>query len=229
MRVLVIPDLQCPFEHKDALRFLKAVSKKYKTQQVVCIGDEADFHAISDYDHDPDGMSAGDELKKALKHLGQFYKAFPKVRVCTSNHTARPFRKAFRFGLPSAFLRSYSEFLQAPKGWVWSESFVIDGVRFEHGEGYSGQQGALKAAQANGKSTVIGHIHAHAGIQYSATPEQLYFGMNVGCLINRHAYAFAYGKYSVSKPILGCGVLIDGVPHFVPMLLNKKHRWVGKL
>jgi len=228
-RVLVISDLQIPFHHKDSLRFLKAVERRYKTNKVVCIGDEIDFHAISDYTPDPDGMSPGAELEKALKDLKPFYKAFPNVRVCTSNHTARPFRRAYRFGIPKAFLRDYREFLKAPKGWSWEESFVIDGVRYEHGEGFSGQNGALKAMMARGRSTVIGHLHSWAGVQYSASPERLTFAMNVGCLIDRHAYAFAYGKLSANKPILSCGVVIEGVPHLIPMLLNKRGRWVGKL
>lgn len=229
MRVLVIPDLHCPFEHRDALKFLKAVRKKFKTTEVVCLGDEVDMAAVSDYTKDPDGLSPGDELKEAVKHLKVFYKEFPKAKVCTSNHTARPYRRAFQFGIPSAFIKSYHDFLQAPIGWTWAESYTLDGVRYEHGEGYLGRDGALKAANANGRSTVIGHIHSFAGIQYSATPEQLFFGFNSGCLINRHAYAFAYGKHMSAKPILGCGVVIDGTPHFIPLRLNKKHRWTGKL
>jgi len=77
--VLVISDTQGPFEHKDTLRFLKAVQRKYKCDTVVHVGDEADMHALSDYDHDPDGMSAGDEHRALLKSMAPFYKAFPNV------------------------------------------------------------------------------------------------------------------------------------------------------
>jgi len=51
--VLVISDLQYPFAHKDSLAFLKAVNRKYKCNEVVCIGDEVDMHAISDWGHVP--------------------------------------------------------------------------------------------------------------------------------------------------------------------------------
>jgi hypothetical protein len=57
--VLVIPDLHCPFEHPDALEFLRAVKKRFMPSVFVCLGDEIDAHAFSRYPKDPDGMSAG--------------------------------------------------------------------------------------------------------------------------------------------------------------------------
>jgi hypothetical protein len=227
--VLVIPDLQYPFAHKDHLDFLKTVAKKFKPNRIINIGDEVDFHAISEWDHDPDGLSAGDELKAGIGDLKRLYEIFPTVQVCTSNHTARPFRRAKKYGIPSAFIRDYREFLKAPKGWTWADSWEIDGVKYQHGEGFSGQAGALKAALTNMQSTVIGHIHSHAGIQYSANSRYLVFGFNVGCLIDRHSYAFAYGKNMPNKPILGCGIIIDGIPLFIPMLLDRKGRWTRRI
>lgn len=228
-KVMVTPDLQMPFHHRDSLDFLSAVIKKEKPSVHVNVGDEVDFHALGDWDHDPDGMSAGDELQAAQKALKDLYSLIPETLVCTSNHTARPFRKAFKHGIPRAFIKDYKEFLKAPKGWHWSDDWEIDDVIYEHGEGQSGRDGAIKAALANMQSTVIGHIHSFAGIQYSANSKHLIFGFNTGCLIDRHAYAFAYGKKFKNKPILGCGIIDRGIPKFVPMLLDKNGRWVGKL
>ena len=228
-RILVIPDTQAPFEHKDAYRFLAAVKRKYKPNEIVHIGDEVDMHAMGDWDKDPDGMSAGEELEAAIKSMHKLYKLFPKVKVCTSNHTARPFRRAFKFGFAKAFLKGYNEMLEAPRGWEWRERWEIDNIVFEHGEGESGQIGHIRACNKNMQSTVIGHIHAFAGINYTANRQDLLFGMNVGCLIDIHAYAFAYGKKFKQKPILGCGFIDKGIPRLIPMLLNGKGRWVGKL
>lgn len=224
--VLVLSDIQAPFHHPDTLRFLEWVNEKAKPTQVVCIGDEVDMHALSDYDHDPDGLSAGDELKKALKFMHQLYAMFPNVKSCLSNHTARPLRKAFKAGIPKAYIRDYKDFLEAPKGWDWGQQWEIDGVLYEHGEGMSGSLGHLKAALGNGQSTVIGHLHSHAGINYTATERELIFGFNVGCLIDVHAYAFEYGRKIKSKPVLGVGVVDKGVPVFIPMLLGPKGRWI---
>lgn len=227
--ILAIPDMHHPFAHKDTLAFLKAIKDKFKPTEVVCLGDEIDAHALSEYDHDPDGMSAGDELNKAIEALKPVFKLFPKVKVCTSNHTARPFRKAVKAGLPRQLIKEYKDFLDAPKGWEWRDQWEVDGILFEHGEGVGGKNAALDAASRNMQSTVIGHVHTGAGVQYAANPKALYFGLNAGCLIDKEAYAFGYGKHIKSKPILGVGVIVKGIPMFVPMLLNSKGRWIGKL
>lgn len=227
--VLAIGDIHYPFAHPDHFEFLQAVKESYKPTKIVCMGDEIDAHALSDYDHDPDGYSAGHELEEAITKLKKLYKLFPRVDVCTSNHTARPFRRAMKYGFPKALFKSYSEFLQAPKGWVWEDKFVIDNVIYEHGEGFSGQQGAIKAAIANMQSTVIGHLHSWAGIQFHANPRFLIFGFNVGCLIDKDSYAFGYGRVMKNKPIIGVGIIDKGVPTYIPMRLRKDGRWVGKL
>lgn len=225
-RVLAIPDLHLPFAHPDAIEFLTHIKKKYSPDVVVCLGDELDMSAMSQHDHDPDGLSAGDELREGIKAIQPYYDLFPHTFVCTSNHTARPFRRAYKFGIPKAYIKSYHEFMEAPKGWVWNDSWEVDGVVYEHGEGFTGAQAALKAALANMESTVIGHVHSHAGIAYSANEKHLVFGFNVGCLIDKSKYAFAYGKVFKSKPIIGAGMIDKGIPQFIPMLLDKTGRWV---
>lgn len=226
--VLAISDLHAPFQHPDHIEFLSWLNNKFKPEEIVNVGDEIDAHALSDYTHDPDGMSAGDELSKAIESLQPLYKMFPKMKVCTSNHTSRPYRRAQQFGIPRAFLKEYKEFLASPPGWEWADSWEVDGVIYEHGEGFSGQVGAINAAKSNMNSTVIGHIHSFAGIQYSANQKHLIFGMNVGCLIDTKKYAFAYGRVIKTKPIIGCGLVVKGIPIFVPMILDRYDRWIGK-
>ncbi len=215
--------------HQDAVAFLGEVKRIHKPTKIVLLGDELDMHALSDYDHDPDGLSAGDELNAGIAQIQPIYKMFPVAKVCTSNHTARPFRQAYKHGIPRAFLRDYREFLQAPKGWEWAERWEVDDVWYEHGEGFSGQNAAIKAALGNMNSTVIGHIHSFAGVQYNANPKHLVFGFNVGCLIDHKQYAFAYGRTIKNKPIIGVGVVTKGVPTFIPMSLDRHGRWTEKL
>ena len=217
-RVLAIPDLHIPFHAPNYLSFLKKVYKHYKCDTVVCLGDELDFHGISFHDHDPDLPSPGDEMKLCFQELKKLYKAFPDVSICTSNHTSRPFRKAFKSGLPSMFIRSYREFMQAPVTWQWKARWVIDNVQYIHGEGFSGKYGALRAAESHRQSTVMGHIHSFGGVTYSQSHHNRIFAMNAGCLIDPDHLAFAYGKNFPHKPTLGCGVVLDGKQaHFIPM------------
>ena len=229
MIVLAIPDLHIPFHHKDAFRFLLAVKRKYNPNAIVNMGDLEDWHSISMHDHDPDGLSPGMELEELRKGVKPLFKLFPKMLICTSNHGSLPLRRAFKFGLPSELIKSYKDILEMPNGWKIADSWELDGVVYEHGEGASGQQAAIKSANANMQSTVIGHIHAFAGIQYSANSKHLIFGFNTGCLIDRHKYAFAYGKKIKAKPILGCGIIRNGVPTFIPMKVDGRGNWTGKL
>lgn len=217
-RVLAIPDLHAPYEHPDALKFLRKVYKDYQCDRVVCLGDEVDMHALSFHDHDPDLPNASAELEACFRFLKRLYKTFPDVSVCTSNHTSRPFRRAKKFGIPSAFMRSYAEFLKAPATWEWRDRWVIDGVQYIHGEGFSGKYGALRAAESHRQSTVMGHIHSYGGVTYSASNKDKIFAMNAGCLIDEKHRAFSYGKHFPHKPTLGCGVVIEGKHGvFVPM------------
>ena len=229
MKVLAIPDLHAPFTHTDAYAFLKAVKQKHKPTTVVCLGDETDAHALSQYVADPDGHSPGHELAAAIEQLKPLYKLFPDVLVCLSNHGERVFKKAFISGIPKAYLKGYKEFMQAPTGWHWKESHTIDGVLYRHGYGLSGAAGALMGAKDIMRPLVIGHLHSYAGVQYFNNGHAQIFGFNVGCLVDRSKYVFDYAKHSRAKPTLGCGIIDNGVPMFIPMLLNSNDRWIGTL
>lgn len=216
-KVLVIGDSQSPFEHPDYLRFLKHTYTRYGCDKVVHIGDEIDAHSLSNYDCDPDGYSPGHELKAAIEHLEPYYRAFPKVMVCESNHSMRIFAKASRCGIPKIVLKDFKKIINAPNGWNWQSKWIIDGVVYKHGLGYSGPMGAINAAKDELKSCVIGHLHSDAGILYWSNGKETIFGFNVGCGIDTKAYAFKYGRDHRKKPVLSCGVVLNGVPHLVAM------------
>ena len=98
------------------------------------------------------------------------------------------------------------------------DEFIIDGVLYKHGESCAGVNGALNAALRERMSVCIGHLHALAGVKYSANKRDIIFGANVGCGIDIKAYAFAYGKLSKDRPILGCTVVFNsGHAEFIPM------------
>lgn len=227
-KVLVIPDLHLPYNHIDALSFLSYIKKKEKPDLIVNLGDFEDWHGINMHDHDPDGMSPGYELLALREAAKPFFKLFPNLLMCTSNHGSLPLRRAFKFGMPKELIKSYNEIIGAPDGWELADSWEIDNIIYEHGDPFTGATAALKAAEQNMQSTVIGHIHSHAGIQYSANSKHLIFGFNCGCLIEHTAYAFEYAKKIKKKPILGCGIVQNGIPTFIPMLLNTNGRWINK-
>ncbi len=228
--ILVISDLHAPFCHPDTVPFLKALKKKYRPTRVILSGDEADFHAISFHDHDSDLPSAGEELRKSIKALKPIYALFPVAEVLESNHGSLVIRKALAHGLSRRFFKSPGEILEAPKGWTWHFDIVLTlpngyPCYFHHSKGVN----AKKNSQALGSSFVQGHHHEEFSIQYWGNPNALLFGMTVGCLVDDKALAMAYNKNNLKRPVIGCGVIINGIPELVPMVLNKKGRWIGRL
>lgn len=225
--VLVIPDLHCPWEHQDALAFLIAVREKYRPNVFVNLGDEVDFYGMSRFSHAPDMPSAGTELSDAVKHLIPFYKEFPHMLVCHSNHTHRIDKKASEAYIPKAALRRIEEILKTPEGWVYKACHQIDGVDYKHGTGKSGAQAHINHAKATGRSTCIGHIHAFAGVNY-LRPNM--FAANFACLIDKRGGCFDYTSEMDDNIVLGCGVVINGTKaFFIPMETDENGRWTGKL
>lgn len=223
--ILIIPDIQVPFEHQDAMAFLTLVKSTFKPDTVVQIGDLADQHFFSRYGPSTKSRGGKEEMENAKKQLDPLKKLFPKMYICWGNHDLRIFQKAGDAGIDSSLLKSYEEILGMPKGWKIADSWQFDGILFEHGIGRSGSQGAITAAKANMRSTVIGHLHSHAGVLWYGNKEHLIFGFNVGALIDDQKYAFEYGRFISSKSVLGCGIIMNGIPLFIPMVLNKNHRW----
>jgi predicted phosphodiesterase len=181
-RILVISDMHIPYHHKDSIKFLKEIKKEFKPDTIINIGDSLDFHAISMHEHNPDLFSAGYELKEARKYVKELEDIFPVVTEVDSNHSSLVYRRALKFGMSKEFLRDYGDFLGTKK-WKWIDDLTLtmsNGQRcfFTHGRSAD----VLKTSQAMGMSCVQGHYHTKFVISWWANPDNLFFGMNVGCL-----------------------------------------------
>ena len=228
-RILVISDMHIPYHHKDSFAFLKEIKKQFKPDSVVNIGDSLDFHAISMHDSNPDLYSAGHELKEARKYIKELESVFPEVTEVDSNHSSLVYRRALKYGMSKEFLKDYGDFLGTKK-WKWVDDLTLTMSNkqrcfFTHGRSAD----VLKTSQAMGMSCVQGHYHTKFVISWWANPDNLFFGMNVGCLINQKSMAFAYAKNFKTRFILGCGVILNGVPRLLPMVLNTKGDWIGDI
>lgn len=230
--ILVIPDLHAPYMHPDALAFLATVAEKAKPDLVVQLGDETDGHAISFHDSDPNLDSAGVELEKAKRMLEGLHRIFPELLVCDSNHGSLIYRRAKAHGLPVQYIKKYRDVLFPEHGapsWSWRSHWKIQTplgtVLFKHQS--SGP--VLSDAAHEGCNVCVGHMHGNFEVEYAASSTRLYWGMTSGCLIDRKSMAFAYGKNTKNKPMLGCSLIVEGKPTLIPMVLDDSGRWVGKL
>ena len=222
-RVLVIGDTHAPAMHPKYISFLKRIYKKHNCNRVVHIGDLVDWAAISYHEKDPSLPSAYDEFKEAQKQVRRLHKAFPKADYMSGNHSVLPQRKARSIGLPECVLKDFGD-LWGLDGWTIHPRYAkiyIDDVQYRHGDSGKGGQVAAKAqAMAEFCSVVQGDKHAQAGVNYVANDRDLVFGLQTGCGVLHKHPNMAYGKVYSSKPILGCGVVLNGTTAiFEPMAL----------
>jgi len=213
--ILIIGDLHAPFTLPKYLEFCKEQQKKYNCGRVIFIGDIIDNHYSSYHESDPDGMSAGDELDKAIQDIQAYYDAFPTATVIIGNHDRLVYRKAFSGGVSKRWVKEYKDVLKVPN-WDFVESVEIFNVNINHGEGGTARSKMKKDLQ----SQIQGHLHSDFYLEYIVGKNFRIFGMQVGSGVDHKSYAMSYGK-NFKKPAIGCGVLLNKgtLPILIPMIL----------
>ena len=216
--VLVIGDTHAPFTLDGYLKHLTKTYERFNCTKVVHIGDIIDQHYSSFHQPSPDGFGAGEELTRAVASIAPFYEAFPNVTVCLGNHDRIVLRKAFASGVSERWIKDFNKVLEVPK-WKFVDEHEIDDVIYIHGTGNSGDGAALRVAKERRQSVVMGHVHTSAGVLYSGGGEKRIFGMQVGCGLDKTAYAFQYAQGFAKNMVMSCGVVLDkgSLPIVVPM------------
>ncbi len=203
--VLVIGDLHAPFVLDGYLEFCREQQEKFNCGTVVAIGDLIDGHSWSYHEPDVDGMGQGEEVNKAQEQLQDWFSVFPTAKCTLGNHDLLIARKARTIGLSSKFLKDFGAIWNAPKTWEFGHEFIINGVKYIHGT----TGNAIKVAKDTRVSTVQGHLHTQGFVEYSVSDKDCIFGLQVGCGLDRQAYAFEYAKPFSKKPVIGCAVVLD--------------------
>lgn len=228
--ILFISDQHYPYAHPDIFPFLKAIKEVLNPELVINLGDELDFHDVSFHKSNRDLASAGDELKLAIDQISCLYKLFPKMLLVESNHGSLVYRRVKDAGIPVHVIKPYRDVIGAPPGWSWHEDLIIktkndESIYVCHGKGSN----ALRESQINSMNYVAGHYHSQYGINYWANKERLFWSMQAGCLVDQKSLAYEYAKNFSKKFIIGTGVLVNGQPRLLPMILNSEGRWIKKL
>jgi len=226
-RILLVSDMHLPYGHQDTLPFLAYLKAKYKPTRVICLGDELDKHSLSFHSHDPDLASPSDELARALPMIKQLKKMFTKMDILESNHGSLAYRRAKANGIPRGYLKSYNDVLGVDSDWVWHYEMTItlpngNKVYLHHGKAAD----IKKLSTSLGMCAVSGHYHQTFKVDYWANSLGLYWGMNVGCLIDDKSLAFAYNNCNLHRPLIGTGLIIDSQPVLVPLLMDENGAWV---
>ena len=224
-RVGIIGDTHLPYELDGYLEFCQETFDRHGVDTVIHIGDFVDNHSLSFHDSEPTLHNVQGEYESAFERAQEWYEAFPEATLIMGNHDRIPSRQLAKLGMaPSIYMKPIEDLLGMPDGWKVADSVEIDGVLYHHGETAGGINGFRKDAEQRMRCTVSGHNHSNAGISATATGDQLVWGLAVGCGVNQTHMAFAYGRNFAKKPIISCGVVLEGVPHIEYMDLGSKVR-----
>ena len=202
--VLIVGDLHEPFCLDEYFYFVKEQKDRFNCKEVVFIGDVIDNHFASYHETDPDGYGAGQELELAIGKLSKWHNEFPDAWVTIGNHDRMMMRKAVSSGLSRRWIKDYKDVLEVPT-WKFVDEVDLYGVKYIHGEAGTARTRMKQELQ----SIVQGHLHTQSYVEWTVGSRYKVFAMQVGCGVDRRAYAMAYAKAG-RKPVIGCGVVLDG-------------------
>ena len=218
MVIGVFSDVHIPFAHPNYLAFLKDTFAEWGVEEIVCLGDLIDNHAISRFQSEPCADGAYTELAKARRMVKELTETFPDVRMCRGNHDDIAYRQAKTLGIGAEFIKPFRDIYGLPMSWSLEDEYVIDGVLYTHGTGRSGKHSTYNIAVDERMSVCSGHTHTGGGVNYIANKQETIFALNTGCLIDYGAYAFEYSRNAKHRPTLGCGIVLSSSEaYFVPM------------
>jgi predicted phosphodiesterase len=230
-RLLFISDTHIPYMHQDALPFLKKVATIVDPERIFHVGDLTDQYVFSSYPKAPEADSVSQEMHKVWRDVKALGSLFPDMMIVSSNHDDRVYRRGRSAGLPKEFVLPYQDVIKARDyNWKWVNDYMLrlntkQHLYICHTKGES----AVALAKAVGMNVVVGHHHTKHGINYFSNPYTSLFSIDTGCLISDDAYAFAYNKQSIIRPMLGCAAIINGKPFLFTMRTNKNNRWTGEV
>ena len=234
---LLVGDTQLPYAREDYLPFCEAVAEKYNCENIVHVGDLIDAYNWSRYDKDPYSDSIKEEAEKLRLSFELWSAVFPKMDIVWGNHDLRVKTKLNQAGLPEELLSVEGLFRQVfgfPEDWHFHKRILIKSpycgtIQVRHGHEKGTAAVAGNTLRRTHLSTIMGHRHILSQLCYTSTHDAMLFDMYVGCGIDKEAIAFRYDSDNIARPIISCGVLVDGYPQLIIMKMGKDGQWIGKL
>lgn len=224
-RTVIVPDTQIPFHDRKALRRVIDFIGEYQPDEVVHIGDLADFPQPSRWNKGTRGEFEGSVYKDAdtvkrefLAPLRDVY--YGPVGVHEGNHDLRPreylskyapaLQESGAFSMSTLFdfdgfgVTELPEFYDIAPGWISTHGHR-GGIRLSQISGST----ALNAAKKFGKSVVCGHTHrlalTHFASGYAGRSTVEVSGMEVGNLMDMKQATYLKGGSANWKQ--GFGIL----------------------
>jgi hypothetical protein len=207
-RIVIISDLQIPFEDKRAVDAVASFIDEYKPDDVISVGDESDLAPISRYSLNTRSMYDGDlgkERDRVVEVLGML-----QVRHITrSNHLDRWFQALSRVpafeSIPEMKLQTFYKFDQLGITYHQDPWSPAPGWLLMHGDegsmsSVAGQTALNLAIKRAGKSVVCGHSHRQGLLNHTYTylgdkKPTVLTGFEVGTLADFQSPGMRYAKF----------------------------------
>lgn len=163
--ILVVPDVHAPYHDEDAWQLMLDVARDLKPETIVCIGDLADFYAVSAHSKDPArAITLKDEIKIVKEKRSELDSLDASEKVfCEGNHENR-LGRYLRDKAPELF-----EILDVPSvlgltenGWEfipYRNHKRRGKVHYTHDTGSSGRYAAFRSLDMYQHSVITGHTH----------------------------------------------------------------------
>jgi len=209
LNVLVVGDTHFPSCNLDYLEFCYGLYKTFKCNYVIHIGDIVDCCCFNYHEKHPDYISAQEELLLARHEIKKWGQVFPYMGITTGNHDRLILRKMKTAGLCEEFVKPLEQILKMPKNWHFYDHIDLNGVRYIHGDGFSGKFPAHNAMMNNRTSMVLGHCHSVSSIHFHNNGSDTIFGLSTGCGVDCDTLAMDYAKYHRNKPVLSAAVILN--------------------
>lgn len=217
-KILVLPDTHAPWIDWKAMKEAKKWADKNKPDLVIQLGDLTDQKIWSRWQNDTDDFCPSKEFDLAEKEMNKLHKMFPEMVILRGNHDERVKTKAIENGIPGKMFNDVNEVFDF-EGWKWverGEHIIVKTpkgkIHFMHGDEMGGNP--AQKSRILGMSIIQGHTHK-ASITYTKTPENHFFGAEMGCLIDTPSKATRYAQANPVGISIGFGVVEDGVPKFI--------------
>lgn len=206
----VVPDLQMPYENRKALKALIRFIGEYQPDEVVQIGDVADFPQPSRWNKDTKGEFEGSVHADAAYIQQHFLQPLREVYsgplgVIEGNHDLRPRDYLAKYAPALADTDAFNietlldfdahEVTKLPDFYAFAPNWVmthghLGGIRISPIAGNT----ALNAAKRMGVSVIMGHTHrlgmiSHS-VGYDGAVVQTLTGVEVGNLMNMKAAGY---------------------------------------
>lgn len=194
--ILCVPDLHCPWIHKEKVAKMLALIPEIKPTHVVCLGDSYDMHSFSKFPRSLNILTPEDEIVQARECMEEIWAAInrsakkAKKYQLKGNHSTRINKRLMEKFPELESLLNINHLWEFPGVTTISDDkmeLVINDISFIHGH-FTKLGDHVK--QMN-RSIICGHSH-RLGLFYLNRDDKTLFEMNCGYLASPYAKPLIY-------------------------------------